>query len=138
MNFMNVKFKAGAKDVVVTLPNNEEIKYPLKELKEIKDKYIDGSEQELVLGIRGEHISIANKGIEATVSFVEILGNTTNVLCKLEGLDNEINVTVQERSSLSSGDKIHLSFNSKDVHLFDKENERTVYSFDSEAVEDEK
>ena len=138
MNFMNVKFKAGAKDVVVTLPNNEEIKYPLKELKEIKDKYIDGSEQELVLGIRGEHISIANKGIEATVSFVEILGNTTNVLCKLEGLDNEINVTVQERSSLSSGDKIHLSFNSKDVHLFDKENERTVYSFDSEEVEDEK
>ena len=139
MNFMNVTFKAGAKDVEITLPNNEVVKYPLKDLKEIKNQYIDGSEKELVLGIRGEHISISNKGIKATVSFVEILGNTTNVLCKLEGLENELNVTVQERSSLTSGDKIHLSFNAKDVHLFDKENERTIYSFDeSEVVEDEK
>ena len=139
MNFFEVKFKAGAKDVVITLPGKNEVKLPLKELREIKPEYIDGSEQELTLGVRGEHISIGPKGIEATVSFVEILGNTTNILCKLEGSKTEFNITVQERSELVSGDKIHITFSGKDVHLFDRESGESIYTFNKkEVTEDEK
>ena len=139
MNFFDVTFKAGAKDTSITLPNGEVVKIPLKDLREIKNEYVDGSEKQLVLGIRGEHISIDKKGISAVVNFVEILGNTTNILCKLEGSESEFNITVQERSTLQSGEKIHINFLGKNIHLFDKESGRTIYSFgNQEVVEDEK
>ena len=131
MNMFDVSFKAGTKNATIVLPNDKELVIPLKELKEIKDRYIDGKEQSLVLGVRGEHISIDKKGIEATVTFVEILGNTTNILCKLINSAVEFNITVQERSSLQAGDKIHVDFLAKNIHLFDKESGRTIYSFDS-------
>ena len=134
MNFFDVTFKAGAKDVSITLPNNETVKIPLKELREIKNEYIDGNEKALTLGIRGEHISIAKKGVEAVVNFVEILGNTTNILCKLEGSESEFNITVQERSTLNTGDKIHINFSAGNIHLFDKESGRTIYTFDKDEV----
>ena len=140
MNFFDVTFKAEAKDVSITLPNNEVVKVSLKELREMKNEYIDGSEKQLVLGVRGEHLIIGETGIKAAVNFVEILGNTTNILCKLDGSDAEFNITVQERSTLQSGDVIHVSFLGSNIHLFDKESGRTIYAFDKEeeVVADEK
>ena len=134
MNFFDVSFKAGAKDVSITLPNQEVVKFPLNGLREIKNEYIDGYEKQLVLGVRGEHISIGKKGVSATVTFVEILGNTTNILCKLDNSESEFIITVQERSTLQSGDQIHVNFEEQNVHLFDKESGRTIYSFDKEKV----
>ena len=136
MNFFDVSLKASAKQVAITLPNNETIKYELKDLNEIKDRYINGDEKELTLGIRGEHISISKKGIPAIVNFVEILGNTTNILCKFENTDVEFSITIQERSSLNAGDKINVEFEAKNIHLFDKESGRTIYKFDKEDVGD--
>ena len=138
MNFFEVTFKAGAKNVSITLPNKKELSLPLKELRDIQDEYIDGEEKELVLGVRGEHITFGKEGIDATVSFVEILGNTTNVLCKLDGSDEEFNVTVQERSELSAGDKVKVSFLGKNIHLFDKETGKTIYKYGLEEQKDEK
>ena len=138
MNFFDVKLIAKAKEVVITLPNNKEVSISLKDLRDIQDEYISGEEKELTLGIRGEHLVFGDKGIDATVSFVEILGNTTNILCKLDGSDVEFNVTVQERSELTSGDKVKVSFLGKNVHLFDKETGKTIYKYGLEEVKDEK
>jgi len=138
MNFFDVKLIAKAKEVVITLPNNKEVSISLKDLRDIQDEYISGEEKELSLGIRGEHLVLGDKGIDATVSFVEILGNTTNILCKLDGSEIEFNVTVQERSELTSGDKVKVSFLGKNVHLFDKETGKTIYKYGLEEVKDEK
>ena len=138
MNFFDVKLIAKAKEVVITLPNNKEVTISLKDLRDIQDEYISGEEKELTLGIRGEHLVLGDKGIDATVSFVEILGNTTNILCKLDGSDVEFNITVQERSELVSGDKVKVSFLGKNVHLFDKETGKTIYKYGLEEVKDEK
>ena len=132
MNFFDVSFKAGAKDVEITLPNKEVLKYKLSELKEIQDPYIDMNEKSLVLGVRAEHISIAKKGIPAVVNFVEVLGNTVNILCKLENSDAEFSITVQERLELKTGDKIFVDFDIKNCHLFDKESESSIYKFKEE------
>ena len=134
MNFFDVTFKAGAKKVNITLPNNKEVSFDLKELHKMKDTYIDGKERELVLGVRGEHISINKdkKGIGATVSFVETLGNSTNILCKLDNSEVEFNISIQERSELTSGNQIHISFEAKNIHLFDKETGETIYEFNKE------
>ena len=96
---------------------------------DIQDEYINGEEKELTFGVRAEHISISNKGIPAVVTFVEILGNTTNIICRLENSDAEFSISVQERSELVSGDKIHVNFDIKNCHLFDKETEETVYKY---------
>ena len=138
MNFFDVKLIAKAKEVVITLPNNKEVSISLKDLRDIQDEYISGEEKELTLGIRGEHLVLGDKGIDATVSFVEILGNTTNILCKLDGSEIEFNVTVQERSELTSGDKVKVSFLGRNVHLFDKETGKTIYKYGLEEVKDEK
>ena len=138
MNFFDVKLIAKAKEVVITLPNNKEVSISLKDLRDIQDEYISGEEKELTLGIRGEHLVLGDNGIDATVSFVEILGNTTNILCKLDGSEIEFNVTVQERSELTSGDKVKVSFLGRNVHLFDKETGKTIYKYGLEEVKDEK
>ena len=136
MNFFDVSFKAGAKDVEIKLPNGEVVKYPLKEFKDIQVEFTKGDERELVLGVRGEHISIDKKGVKAVVNFVEILGNTTNILCKLENSDAEFTISVQERSTLKSGDAIHVNFKPENMHLFDKESGNTIYKYGLEEGEE--
>ena len=139
MNNFKVIFKASAKNAHITLPNGKEVSFDLKELKPIKDEYTTGEGHALVLGVRGEHIEIRKdkKGVEAEVCFVEILGNTTNLLCKLANSEDEFNVTIQERSSLQPGDKIHIDFKGENIHLFNEQTGRTIYTFDKEYVSDE-
>ena len=139
MNNFKVSFKASAKKAHIVLPNGKEVSFDIKELKEIKEEYTRGEEHALVLGVRGEHISIRNdkKGVEAEVSFVEILGNTTNILCKLANSEDEFNITIQERSELQPGDKIHIDFKAENVHLFDEETGHTIYTYDKEYVSNE-
>ena len=132
MNFFDVSFKAGAKDAEIILPNSASIKHKLNEFKDIQDEYVNGEEKNLVLGVRPEHISIDKKGIEAVVNFVEILGNTTNIICKLANGENEFSISVQERSELVAGDTIHVNFDIKNCHLFDKETEVSIYKHGSE------
>ena len=132
MNFFDVSFKAGAKDVEITLPNEEVMTYKLKDFKDIEDKYINGDKFDLVFGVRAEHISIDKKGIKAVVNFVEILGNTTNIICKLDNSDVEFSISVQERSELVAGDIIHINFDINNCHLFDKETETSIYKYGSE------
>ncbi len=131
MNFFDAAFKAGAKKVDITLTNNKVISYTLTDFLAIKPEFTDGSAHEIVLGIRGEHISFTKdkNAIAATVGFVEILGNATNILCKLDDSEKEFNISVQERSELQPGDKVFVSFEAKNIHLFDKETGETIYLF---------
>ena len=133
MNFFDVSLKAGAKDVSFTLPNGELISFPLKEINQIKDEYIKGEQVDVVLGIRGEHISLdKKKGIAAEVVFAEMLGNTTNIICKLDGSNIEFNVSIQDRTELKPGDKVFVNFSAKSIHLFDKQSEASIYCLDGE------
>ena len=130
MNFFNVVFQVEGKDGEIILPNNEVIKHKLSEYRPIQDEYLKGSAKNVVLGIRAEHIEIAKKGIPAIVNFVEVLGNTVNIICKLENSENEFSLTVQQRVALNTGDKIFVNFDIKNAHLFDKENENSIYKLE--------
>ena len=128
MNFVDIVMKVEAKKVYIVLPNEQEVEIKLENLRPIKEEYSTLGEKELILGLRGEHIYISNeKGVKAEVSLVEILGNTTNILCKMEGMDNDISVTVQERSELKIGDTVYLNFDAKNIHLFDRNTKESIY-----------
>ena len=104
----------------------------VSKFKKIKKEYLTKDTKKLVLGIRAEHISIGSKGIPAVVNFVEVLGNTVNIICKLEKCDSEFSITVQERIDLKPKDNIFVNFDAKNVHLFDKESEATIYEIAKE------
>ena len=127
MNFFNVIFSAKGKDAEILLPNDVVIKHKLSEYREIQKEYLSEEPKNLVLGVRAEHIKIADKGIPAIVNFVEVLGNTVNIICKLENSDAEFCFTVQQRLALNTGDKIFVDFDIKNAHLFDKETETSIY-----------
>ncbi len=132
MNFFDVKMKAGPKDLNFTFENEESLKFNLKDFKTIEDKYINYDEYDVKLGIRGEHISISDKGLEAEITFVEVLGNTTNIICKLLNSEAEFNISIQERSTLKAGDKIFIKFEAKNIHLFDNETHVSIYKREDE------
>ena len=127
MNFFNIIFSAKGKDAEILLPNDVVIKHKLSEYREIQKEYLSEEPKNLVLGVRAEHIKIADKGIPAIVNFVEVLGNTVNIICKLENSDAEFCFTVQQRLALNTGDKIFVNFDIKNAHLFDKESETSIY-----------
>ena len=127
MNFFNVIFSSKGKDAEILLPNDVVIKHKLSEYREIQKEYLSEEPKNLVLGVRAEHIKIADKGIPAIVNFVEVLGNTVNIICKLENSDAEFCFTVQQRLALNTGDKIFVNFDIKNAHLFDKETETSIY-----------
>ena len=130
MNFFNIIYKANKKDIELILPNNEVLEAKVSAFRNIKDEYLDGSAKQVVLGVRPEHMIIAKSGIKAVVNFVEVLGNTVNILCKLAKSDAEFSITLQERVTYSPGDEIFVAFDSKNCHLFDKEKETSIYKFE--------
>ena len=128
MNFFEADFRVNGKDVEITLPNKVEMLDKVSKFKPIKKEYSTKENKRLILGIRAEHIAIADKGIPAIVNFVEVLGNIVNVICKLEKCDAEFSITVQNRVNLHAKDKIFINFDAKNIHLFDKESESTIYN----------
>ncbi len=72
--------------------------------------------QEVVYGVRPEHLSLA-KGIEAKINVIEPTGPDTHIYADLG--DTEICTVTQERVNLSRGDMVELSPRLDRVHLFD-------------------
>ena len=74
--------------------------------------------QAIHLGIRPEHLIIADKGaLQAVVDIVEPMGNETHLSCSLEGI--EVRLVGQPTLSLKPGDTISLGFNMAETHIFD-------------------
>lgn len=129
MNFFDIKFTAGAKNVDIVLPNKETLLFAYEDVKKMLDEYTDGKEHKLVLGLRSEHLKVGREGLPAKVNFVEILGNSTNIICQLNKSKVEFCINIPERSELKPGDSINVSFDIKDAHLFDKETGNTIYDY---------
>lgn len=128
MNFFEVDIKRLGDKLNVGFKDGQSVDLDLSKLRTIEDKYLDGKVHSVYLGIRGENIQISNSGIKTTLSIKEVLGNTTQLFVRLEEKGNDIIVSVPERNDLTIGDVVHIEFNEKFVHLFDKESELSIMS----------
>lgn len=130
MNFMDVTIKKAAKKLAVTFANGQTLKLDLAQLRKIDGKYLDGEEHEVALGVRGEHIRIAETGdansLKTTLSVKEVLGNTTQMFVKLTDGGQDYIVCVPDRNDYRTGDPVKITFAEKNVHLFDKESEISI------------
>src|SRR6516165_6956897 len=74
--------------------------------------------QKVVYGVRPEHLSVADDGIEVVVQVVEPTGSELQVVARLGGED--IIAVFRERHQFKPGDRIRLKPDPQLVHLFDE------------------
>ena len=84
------------------------------------------AEQEIVLGVRPEHIELTAGGIEGKVDVSEMMGSTVHLHVTSMGRDvvlvvSTMNMTGAEVAALSSGSTVHFSFPGHVCHIFSKE-----------------
>src|SRR5262249_49962471 len=69
-----------------------------------------------VFGVRPEHFSLADDGVDAVVQVIEPTGSELQVVAKLG--DNDIIAVFRERHQFKPGDKIRLKPDPRLIHLF--------------------
>jgi len=126
MNFFEVDIKREKEMLNVTFKDGQTIQLELSKLRTIQEEYLDGNSHSVYLGARGENMKVDEKGIKATLTIKEVLGNTTQLFLHLEEKGNDFIVSVPERNDLLPGDVVNIKFNEKFIHLFDKESEQSI------------
>ena len=80
--------------------------------------------QDVIYGIRPEHLLINQGGVEATVSLIEPTGAETQIMASLG--ETTIVASVRNRFDVQPGDTITLSVDLSAVHLFDAQTEKSL------------
>ena len=84
------------------------------------------AEQDIVLGVRPEHIELSKDGIPAKVDVSEMMGSTVHL--HVTAMDRDVvlvvstmNMTGAEVAALTAGSAVHFSFGGHVCHVFNKE-----------------
>ena len=84
------------------------------------------AEQDIVLGVRPEHIELAKDGIDAKVDVSEMMGSSVHLHVTAMGRDvvlvvSTMNMTGTEVAALSAGAPVKFNFAGHVCHVFNKE-----------------
>ena len=98
----------------------------LSEEKQAKLKANNIAEQEITLGVRPEHISLADEGVAAKIDVHEMMGSSIHLHLNTMGRDiivivSTMNMTGAEIAALSAGSDIKFIFGGNVCHVFSKE-----------------
>ena len=94
--------------------------------------------QDIVLGLRPEHIVLGDKGVSAKINVHELMGSSIHLhvdTCENKEaivIVNTMNMTGAEVAALSSGVEVKLDFGGNNCHVFSKETEYNL-EFDSDG-----
>ena len=82
-------------------------------------------EQEVALGIRPEHITLGDSGIDATIDVSEMMGSSVHLHVTAGGKDvvivvSTMNMTGAEVAALSSGTAVKFNYGGNNCHVFSK------------------
>ena len=124
MNFFDAKllkkdgkYAVSMHDYVVELSAEKQAKLAANKVEE----------QEIVLGVRPEHISIADPvGVEGTIDVHELMGSSVHLHLDSYGKDIVVVVSTMDMSEadvakLKSGSLVQFSFGGHNCHVFNKE-----------------
>ena len=84
------------------------------------------AEQDIVLGVRPEHIALEAAGFEGKVDVSELMGSTVHLHVDSLGRDvvmvvSTMNMTAAEVAALNHGSTVHYTFPGHCCHVFNKE-----------------
>ena len=82
----------------------------------------------VVMGVRPEHLRLAESGIPAKVDMLELMGSTINLHVQLDGRDVVAIIPAREdgRPPAVTKADIHLAPEPNRIHLFDKETKKRI------------
>jgi multiple sugar transport system ATP-binding protein len=84
----------------------------------------DVAEQEVILGVRPEHIVLCADGIKGKVDVSEMMGSSVHLHVGAEGKDVIVIVpTAGGSSNFAMGSEVNLTFGGNVAHVFSKETE---------------
>ncbi len=87
----------------------------------------DVQSQEVVLGVRPEHIELTDQGEEATVDVSELMGSSVHLHVSAQDKDVIIVVPIPDMDiGFRAGDPVHFTFSGKRAHVFSKTTERNL------------
>jgi multiple sugar transport system ATP-binding protein len=109
MNFLPAMLRRRAGEARVELADGTQLTAPANA------GGADG--QAVIMGVRPEHLTLADSGIPSQVVVVEPTGADTFVACRHEGA--EFSVVFRERHDFPPGTTIHLQPDLQHAHLFD-------------------
>ncbi len=98
----------------------------LSEEKQAKLAANNVEEQEITLGVRPEHLSLVEGGIEAKIEVNELMGSSVHLHVDINGKDvivivSTMNMTGAEVAALRAGASIKIGFAGNVCHVFNKE-----------------
>ena len=119
MNFMKVKF--NGKELIL---DNNHIALKKEQIALLKDHGGD----EFILGIRPEDIMVNkdDQGIKSKVDVLELLGHEEIVHVQI-GENENVQIICSSKTKIENNDDIYLSFDLNYLHVFDKDNEETIF-----------
>ena len=87
--------------------------------------------QKITLGVRPEHISLEEAGIETKIEVSEMMGSSVHLHVDVNGKDvivvvSTVNMTAAETAALNAGSTVKLAFNGNNCHVFSKETELSL------------
>ena len=123
MNFFDAKLVKNGEKYAVDLCGHQ---VELSEEKQAALKANDVAEQEITLGIRPEHIMLADNGIEGNIDVHELMGSSVHLHVSSYGKDvvivvSTMNMTEKEVNSLNAGTGVKFTFGGNNCHVFSKE-----------------
>ena len=123
MNFFDAKLVKIDGKYAVQLENVTAILSDEKQEKLAKN---DVAEQEIILGVRPEHLELAQEGIVAKVDVAEMMGSSVHLHVTAMGRDvvlviSTMNMTGAEVKALATGATVHFGFAGHICHVFNKE-----------------
>ena len=123
MNYFDAKLCIEDNKYVV---KTDEISVVLDENKQERLKANNVGEQDIILGIRPDHIQIANDGISANVEVSELMGSSYHLHTIVKGKDVVIIVPTHGKQSDYIGKEVKLSFTGSVCHVFSKDNQSNL------------
>ncbi|MBQ6851589.1 MAG: ABC transporter ATP-binding protein, partial [Oscillospiraceae bacterium] len=123
MNFFNAKLVKADGKYAVELGGHTVV---LSDEKQAALAANNVEEQEITLGVRPEHITLDENGVEGKIDVSEMMGSSVHLHVNAVGQDviivvNTMDMTHAEVAALSMGKTIKFTYGGNNCHVFSKE-----------------
>lgn len=123
MNYFDAKLVIKNGSYFVDVDDQE---FELSKEKQDRLKAKGVKEQDITLGVRPDHMVLADKGIKAKVDVSELMGTSVHLHVTALGRDVIAIVPTEGRKVELAGQEIHLTFSGNVANLFSKEDEKNI------------
>lgn len=123
MNYFDAKLVIKNGSYFVDVDDQE---FELSKEKQDRLKAKGVKEQDITLGVRPDHMVLADKGIKAKVDVSELMGTSVHLHVTTLGRDVIAIVPTEGRKVELAGQEIHLTFSGNVANLFSKEDEKNL------------